>query len=114
MGIFSRFHRFPPFLVGTLCGGGLYVYYYQNLQKYRMIPQSIWDIAYPRNSQSSINGDNDKSINIGLTQSELYDLALNKRKNREYYRDSFIIGWNDSVRSVHSFIIRNIFGEELQ
>ena len=112
MGIFSRFHRVPPFLVGTLCGGGLYIYYYQNLERYRIIPHSIWNIAYPQKS------DNKSSIEteqiVGSSQSELYDLALNKRKNREYYRDSFIIGWNDSVRSVHAFLIRNIFGEELQ
>ena len=88
------------------------MYYYQNLQKYRMIPQSIWDIAYPRNSDNKQSSINQEPINNGLTQSELYELALNKRKNREYYRDSFIIGWNDSVRSVHSFLIRNIFGEE--
>lgn len=115
MGIFSRFHRVPPFFVGTLCGGCLYVYYYQNLQlKYHIMPQTIWDITYPRNNNRNSNIISDEKVNIGLTQNQLYDKAFNKRKNREMYRDYFIIGWNDSVRSLHSFLIRNIFGEELQ
>ena len=115
MGIFGRFHRIPPFLVGSLCGGAIYVHFYQNLQtKYHTMPRSIWDIMYKGDNQkrNSIEEESLSSLR-GPSTSELYEIALNKRKNREYYRDLFIIGWNDSVRSVHRFLIRHIFGEEL-
>eukprot|EP01083_Nonionella_stella_P010736 30549_1 len=113
MGILSRFHRVPPFLVGALCGGTVYVYYHGVLRsKYHSIPQSIWDLMYQRKEREGI--EDPLMDDLGQSQAELYDMALNKRQNREYYRDSFIIGWNDSVRSLHSALIRNIFGEELQ
>ena len=49
MGVLRRFLRVPPFFVGTLCGGALYVYFYQNLRlKYHSMPQSIWNIMYSR------------------------------------------------------------------
>merc|ERR1712228_701466 len=117
MGIFGRFHRVPPFFVGSLCGGALYVYYYQTLQtKYHTMPRAIWDIMYKgdSNRQQSVENESLNDLRGPTTASELYEVALNKRKNREYYRDAFIIGWNDSVRSVHRFLIRHIFGEELQ
>eukprot|EP01084_Bolivina_argentea_P165843 288040_1 len=115
MGIFSRFHRVPPFFVGALCGGAVYVYYHQRLQlKYHALPESIWNIMYTQKNRSSIQASLDDDISSTSSTIELYEIALNKRKNREYYRDSLVIGWNDSVRSVHSFLIRHIFGEELK
>lgn len=115
MGIFSRLHRIPPFFVGTLCGGSLYVYFHQNLRlRYHTMPQSIWDIIYAENKGTSASdGILSTEIRIGRTQNELYDAAAQKRANWQYYKNCMIIGYNDTIRSTHAFLIKQIFGEEL-
>mmetsp|Transcript_13141 Transcript_13141/g.19883 ORF Transcript_13141/g.19883 Transcript_13141/m.19883 type:complete len:118 (+) Transcript_13141:20-373(+) len=117
MGLLSRFHRVPPFLVGSICGGGVYVFYHQQLQtKYHPIPRTIWNVMYAsKEDRTSLTGtDGDEYTSGPTTPTELNEVALNVRKNREYYRDCFVIGWNDSVRTLHAFLIRHIFGEELK
>ena len=115
MGVFSRFHRVPPFLVGALCGGTLYVYFHQNLRlRYHTMPQSIWNIIYAENKRT-LRADDALSteLRIGRTHRDLYDAAAQKRANRQYWKNCMIIGWNDSVRSTHAFLVRQLFGEEL-
>ena len=115
MGFFSRFHRIPPFFVGTLCGGGFYVYFHNQLKlKYHPLPESLWNIMYTVKPSTIQLPSTDEDQPLSTSTTELYDIALKRRKNREYYRDSFIVGWNDTIRSFNSFFIRNIFGEELK
>ena len=114
MGIFSRFHRVPPFFVDALCGGILNVYFHQNLRvQYHAMPQSIWNIIYSENKRI-LRDDNALGTDspIQRTQSELYDAAAERRANREYLKKCMMIGYNDYVRSVHAFLVRHIFGEE--
>lgn len=44
---------------------------------------------------------------------DLNEIALERRHHREWYRNSFVVGWNDSVRYVHRHLIKYLFDEDL-
>ena len=79
------------------------------------MPQSIWNIIYA-DSQRTVRGSDDAmtaEVRIQRTQDELHDAAAEKRANAQYWRNCMIIGYNDTVRSAHAFLVRHLFGEEL-